>query len=219
MPSSYPKVIEDPLTGVKAPTPRQKNGKAPNGRANGRRKPVKQLIAERRGIILDVGCGDEESKYPGAVGMDYQDLPGVDVVHDWNKFPWPFEDGSVLTIIASHVIEHVDPVDGHFIQWMNEAHRVLRVGGQIAIVTPYAGSAYYWQDPTHCNGCTERTFWYFAPHHPSRYHVFYHPSPWWIEQCHFSIEGMLEVTLRKLEDDPEYHILGVHDVPTAGTGA
>jgi SAM-dependent methyltransferase len=213
--------IKDPLTGIQAPTPRKANGHKENGKSAIKTKgsSAREVIEAKRGIVLDIGCGDEESHYPGAVGMDKQDLSGVDIVHDWNDFPWPFEDGEVLTIIASHVIEHVNPVDGHFIRWMDEAWRVLRTGGQMAIVTPYAGSSLFWQDPTHCNGVTERTMWYFAPHHPSRYHVFYHPKPWWIEQCYFNTEGMLESVLRKIEDDPEFHILGSRDIPTAGTGA
>ena len=170
-PGNAPKVVADPMTGVRAPTPRERK-RGPNGQPNGRTKRLspRKIVEARRGIILDVGCGDAESKYPGAVGMDKQDLPGVDVVHDWNDFPWPFEDGSVLTIIASHVVEHVSPIDGHFLDWMNEAWRVLRVGGQMAIVCPYGTNAYWAQDPTHCNAVTERTWWYFSEHISHRYH-------------------------------------------------
>src|ERR1700748_2450384 len=101
--------------------------------------------------MLDIGWG--ESFQQGFVGMDHQPLDGVDVVHSWNEFPWPFEDESVLTIVASHVLEHVNPADGHFLRWMDEAWRILKPDRQLAAVLPYAGSPGYWQDPTHCNGC------------------------------------------------------------------
>jgi SAM-dependent methyltransferase len=153
------------------------------------------VIAKRAGIILDVGCG--ASKQPGAVGMDHQALEGVDVVHSWNEFPWPFEDESVLTIVASHVVEHVNPADGHFLRWMNECWRVLKPEGQLAIVTPYAGSAGFWQDPTHCNGCSEATWYYFDPAHASGFWGFYKPQPWQIEVNLFHMNGNLEVVLRK----------------------
>lgn len=168
--------------------------------------------ASKKGYILDVGCG--EWKQPGAVGMDKQDLPGVDVVHNWNDFPWPFEDDSVLTIVASNVAEHVSPVDGHFIDWMNECWRVLKPEGQLAIVAPYGVCSLYVQDPTHCNPVNEKTFWYFdgdfADYHGGKkilYWGFYKPRPWKIEASFFSAEGQLEVCLRKRAEVPEAWLL------------
>ena len=160
---------------------------------------IPALLETRRGILLDIGCGT--SKQPGFVGMDRQPLPGVDIVHNWNRIPWPLDPESVLTIVASHVVEHVSPIDGHFIDWMNECWRLLKPHGQLALVTPYAGSPGYWQDPTHCNGCTEATFWYFDPAHPADFHRFYQPQPWKVEICTFHHNGNLEVVLRKRADD------------------
>lgn len=156
---------------------------------------TESVIAAKRGIILDVGCG--ASKQPGAVGMDAQELPGVDFVHSWNEFPWPFEDESVLTIVASHVIEHVNPADGHFLRWMDECHRVLKPGGQLAAVLPYGGSRGYWQDPTHSNGCNEDTWRYFDPEDPSGFYRFYRPKPWKLEHCTFHHNGNMEIVMRK----------------------
>ena len=44
-------------------------------------------------IKIDVGCGS--SKIEGFIGMDHLDLPGVDIIHDLNSLPWPFESNSV----------------------------------------------------------------------------------------------------------------------------
>ena len=154
-----------------------------------------EVIRAKSGILLDVGCGRDKQR--GFVGMDHQSLEGVDIVHSWNDFPWPFEDESVLTIVASHVVEHVNPADGHFLKWMNECWRILKPEGQLAIVTPYAGSPGYWQDPTHCNGCSEATWYYFDPAHASGFWGFYQPQPWQIEVNLFHMNGNLEVVLRK----------------------
>ena len=42
---------------------------------------------------LDLGCG--RSKKAGFIGLDCLVLPGVDIVHDLTKFPYPFEDGLI----------------------------------------------------------------------------------------------------------------------------
>jgi len=60
--------------------------------------------------ILDVGCGT--AKVKGAIGLDIAPLPGVDVVHDLNKFPWPFENGTFDEIYMLDVIEHLDDTIG-----------------------------------------------------------------------------------------------------------
>lgn len=68
---------------------------------------INKLLEENSGIRLDIGCGG--NKQPGFVGMDVRDLPGVDIVHDVTMFPWPLPDESVLTAIASHLLEHIPP--------------------------------------------------------------------------------------------------------------
>lgn len=168
----------------------------------------RDVVRAKRGIILDLGCGRE--KQPGAVGMDKLNIPGVDIVWNWNDFPWPVENESVLTIIASHVVEHVSPADGHFLRWMDECWRVLKPDGQMAIVAPYGLSSLYVQDPTHCNPVSERTFWHFDGDsyemRDGQKVVFwetYRPRPWKIEASFFRAEGLLEVSLRKRAEVPE----------------
>lgn len=165
-------------------------------------KDIDKLFKEKGGVRLDIGCG--ANKQIGFVGMDHQALPGVDIVHNWDEFPWPIPDNSVLTAIASHVVEHVNPVNGHFIEWMNEVWRVLKPDGQFAIAAPYGGSPGFWQDPTHCNGVTESTWHYFDPLSESGLYGFYKPKPWKIEVNTFHRSGNVEVVLRKRREDPSY---------------
>jgi len=56
--------------------------------------------------ILDVGCGT--AKINGAIGIDRAKLPGVDIVHDLNDLPWPFENDSFDEVYMNDIIEHLD---------------------------------------------------------------------------------------------------------------
>lgn len=116
-------------------------------------------------IKLDLGCGS--SKADGWVGMDIASLPGVDIVHDLLKFPWPIASESVSEVRALHVLEHIpmrcmccadqpDPLLATF----DELWRILIPGGTAFIDTPHSSSVRAWQDPTHCRGINEQTYLY-----------------------------------------------------------
>jgi len=163
-------------------------------------------MKDKFGIQLDIGCG--ANKQPGFVGIDMLDLPGVDIVHDLEVFPWPLEDESVLRAVASHVLEHINPHKGVFINFMNEVWRVLKPNAQFAFVVPHASSHGYQQDPTHCNMINETTMHYFDPDPEgnnigSQLYNFYQPKPWKIEKQYFNPNGNLEVLLTKRIEDPE----------------
>lgn len=108
-------------------------------------------------LVLNLGCGKDIR--PDAVNVDYRPLPGVDVVHDLDQ-PWPWKDGSVAYVKASHVFEHVaDPV-----LFMTEAWRVLTdAGGLLDIRVPYWQHVYAYTDPTHRRFCTHLTWEYWIP--------------------------------------------------------
>lgn len=167
-----------------------------------------EIIKKNSGIRLDIGCG--ASKNPGFVGIDMLKLPGVDIVHDLEETPWPLPDECVLVATASHVLEHINPHKGVFIQVMDEIWRVLKPGAQFAFVVPHASSPGYQQDPTHCNMINETTMHYFDPD-PERtglggqLYGFYQPKPWKIVKQYFSYMGNLEVLLEKRPDDRSYH--------------
>lgn len=147
-------------------------------------------------LKLDVGCG--ANKQPGFIGMDARALDGVDIVQDVEKFPWPLEDECCVSIIASHLIEHIKP--WFSIAFLDECWRLLEVGGQIALACPYPGSRGFWQDPTHCNGWSEVTFQYFDPHYPL--YSIYQPKPWSILKGYpsYQVTGNLEVIMTKLDN-------------------
>lgn len=167
---------------------------------------VRKLLAARKGEILklDVGCGDNKQQEPGWIGIDHQDLPGVDVVMDITKFPWPFADNLFTLLSASHVLEHITRENNVFIDFMNECWRVLKYDGQFRIAVPYGGNTLYMMDPTHVNPIVPQTFHYFDPLGPlNTYHI-YKPKPWKIEQLYWTPEGNIEALLSKRRMDPSY---------------
>jgi len=155
-------------------------------------------LNKKKGIMLDIGCGD--NKQQGFVGMDKRKLKGVDIVHDLEKFPYPLPDESCLTIVGSHIVEHIKP--WLMIDFMNELWRIMKPNGQLALAHPYGVNDLFVQDPTHCNACSERTWQYFDPKYPL-YGV-YKPSPWSIEAGFpaYQISGCMEIVMRKSNGKP-----------------
>ena len=122
------------------------------------------------GAKLNLGCGkDIRPSAEGWINMDIAPLPGVDVVHDFMEFPWPFADNSIDHVFASHVMEHVPhyvpshPKKNGFIVVMEELHRVLAPGATVEILSPHPESADRWADPTHTRVVHPRNFAYFDP--------------------------------------------------------
>ena len=160
------------------------------------------LKQNEQGVRLDIGCG--ANKQPGFVGIDVRKLPGVDIVHNLESFPWPLPDRCANLAVSSHVVEHIDPHGGVFLNFMDEVWRVLKYGGQFMIATPYAGSHGYFQDPTHCNPCNETTWDYFDPLGMGLYKI-YKPKPWKIVLNTWHANGNMEIILEKRKEDPSYY--------------
>ena len=164
------------------------------------------LLAEKSGISLDIGCGAHKQG-PEWVGLDIRALPGVDIVWDFEQFPWPLPDECAIRAIASHVVEHVNPHKFGFINFMNEVWRVMKPDGEFAIATPHGHSPGYLQDPTHCNPCNEATWAYFDPLEPNTQgllYKIYKPKPWRIKFLSWSPAANIEVILVKRREDKSY---------------
>lgn len=92
---------------------------------------------------LNLGCGKDIRQ--GFINVDAVALPEVDVVHDLNAFPYPFEDESVDFVLMSAILEHLkEPIDV-----LAEVHRILRPHGICEIIVPYYKHYIAIQDPTH----------------------------------------------------------------------
>ncbi|MBI5554086.1 MAG: methyltransferase domain-containing protein [Candidatus Diapherotrites archaeon] len=106
--------------------------------------------------ILDLGCG--KTKTPGAIGVDREKLPGVDIVHDLNTYPYPFKDNEFESLIARHCLSHLQDIR----KTMEEIHRITQNGAEIKITVPYYTSKDYYSDWTHLHPFTEHSFKYFT---------------------------------------------------------
>lgn len=79
---------------------------------------------------LNLGAGDWNP--PGYTSVDLWD---ADVKHDLSVFPWPFADGSVEEILASHVLEHFTRAQAW--DFLRECKRILKPGdGILHIAVP-----------------------------------------------------------------------------------
>ncbi len=109
--------------------------------------------------ILDLGCG--KKKRPGSIGVDYSDRHNADIIHDLNKFPYPFADNEFDKIYLDNVLEHLDDV----FAVMEEVHRICKSGGRVKVIVPYFRSVWACIDPTHKHFFTVDSFAYFDPRH------------------------------------------------------
>ncbi len=80
---------------------------------------------------LNLGCGEDFKE--GYVNVDFHSHVSIDVQHDLNSFPYPFEAASFDHILASHVLEHLDRP---FVV-MKELHRILKPGGTLIVKVPH----------------------------------------------------------------------------------
>lgn len=94
-------------------------------------------------VNLDLGCGKNPRE--GFTGVDVRDF-GQDVVCDLRD-TWKWETDSVDEIHCSHFVEHLTaPERIHFV---NELHRVLKVGSKATIIVPHWASCRAYGDMTH----------------------------------------------------------------------
>jgi ubiquinone/menaquinone biosynthesis C-methylase UbiE len=105
--------------------------------------------------VLHLGCG--RNVMPNSFNVDCVKLVGIDFVWNLNKRPWPFKSNSWNKVIAHHVLEHLDDVSAS----ISEMHRILKPGGTVEIKVPNMAGWGAWNDPTHCNYFTRKSFRYF----------------------------------------------------------
>jgi len=105
---------------------------------------------------LDLGCGLR--KRPGAIGIDVNPRSQADVVHDLNRFPYPFPQNHFDEIFCDNVLEHLDDV----IKVMEELHRIAKPSAIVTIIVPFFPNRYANTDPTHKHFFGLHSFDYFV---------------------------------------------------------
>jgi len=104
---------------------------------------------------LNLGCGRDVLK--GYINLDVVKLPGVDIAHDLEKFPYPFKKDEFDYILCNHVLEHVD----NLIKTMAELKRIAKPNAIIEIKGPHFSCGINYRDPTHKRAFSYFTFDYF----------------------------------------------------------
>lgn len=130
--------------------------------------------------VLDLGCGNR--KRAGAIGIDIIPNPGVDVVHDLDRYPYPFDTSTFDEIFADNVLEHLESI----IKAVEELHRITKPGGLIKVIVPYFRAKWAFIDPTHKHFFTTESFTYFEPGHPHSKLYNYSPARLAVEKIVFN---------------------------------
>lgn len=111
------------------------------------------------GEILKLNLGSGGKPLKGYINVDVSPkAPEVDVVHDLNKYPWPFEDDSADEVFVCQCLEHL--LDHNCA--MKEIYRILKKGGMAKIIVPHFTWQCAFTDPTHKHFFAYNTFFYYA---------------------------------------------------------
>jgi len=95
---------------------------------------------------LNLGCGDDIRK--DFLNVDFEKFPGVDLVYDLNKLPYPFKSNSFSKIVLRSILEHLeDPY-----RVMKELYRIAKPKAIISIRVPHFSSNNVWEDIQHKRG-------------------------------------------------------------------
>jgi len=108
---------------------------------------LKKFIKNKRGKMLDIGCGESPYKHLLAnfeyIGIDYAeaDLFGYNnkEITKFDGINIPFLDNSIDNIICTEVLEHTQ----HPQELIHEMHRVLKTGGECYITIPWSARYHY----------------------------------------------------------------------------
>lgn len=84
------------------------------------------------GRILEIGGGTAHIKdsRPDIISTDILSFPGIDVVADAHRLPFP--DGSFSGVVMLDVLHHLERP----IEFLRQASRVLSPGGRVAMIEP-----------------------------------------------------------------------------------
>ena len=88
---------------------------------------------------LKLGCCSDIKK--GYMNLDKSKTKGVDVVHDLDKYPWPFPNNRFDEVYGRDAIEHVKDL----FRAMQEIHRISKNGATVRLIVPYwhSSGAFY----------------------------------------------------------------------------
>ena len=95
---------------------------------------------------MKINIGSGGTKIEGFVTCDYDMLSKPDYCFNLETDVFPFENNSVETVVAHHVLDHLG--EGYF-NCFKELYRVCKHGATIDIRVPHHRHDHYYDDPTH----------------------------------------------------------------------
>lgn len=104
---------------------------------------------------LNLGCGADIKE--GWINLDGTAYPGVQVVHNLEVLPLPFDDDFFDEILCQDVLEHIE-----YVPLMKELYRILKPGACVYIRVPHFTSKNNFIDPTHKKRFSCQTFNFFV---------------------------------------------------------
>lgn len=100
---------------------------------------------------LNLGCGNDYRE--GYVNVDK--VAGVaDVLHDLDRFPYPWDDDSIDEVLMHHVLEHLTDIE----MVLDEIWRILKAGGKLLIWVPHFSHFQALTHPQHKHAFHYNTF-------------------------------------------------------------
>ncbi len=127
-----------------------------------------------RSDLLKLNLGSAKQKLPGFLNVDNNSNAGsVDVAHNLDHLPWPFEDSSISEIVMDHVLEHLEDTIGTLL----EIYRICADGAEVRIMTPHFSCN--WNHPGHKRAIGIGLFDHFDPKVEEHY-----------GNCRFKVERM-----------------------------
>ena len=94
-------------------------------------------------LRLNLGAGSD--RRAGYLNVDRVETDYIDVVHDLEKFPYPWADSSAEVILMHHVLEHL----GDIRAVMDELWRILIVDGRLELYVPHFSHFHALTHPEH----------------------------------------------------------------------
>ena len=108
---------------------------------------------------LNLGCGAKT--LDGFVNVDKYPGPGIDLVLDLEKTPWPWPSDSADEVRFIHSLEHMGRDTDVFLGIVRELYRVCADGAKVVIHVPHPRSDDYLGDPTHVRPITPQALTLF----------------------------------------------------------
>lgn len=145
---------------------------------------------------LNLGAGSRPD--PEAVNHDISHHSDwVDITHDLEVLPWPWDDGQWQEVTALDVMEHLRL---EVVEWLDECHRILTDDGTLTLRVPAYNNPLSYRDPTHQRVFHPETFDYWDPDKAlwRDFGRYYFPTAkWWTVNFEGREHSDFRFTLRK----------------------